>query len=263
LPSFDDVLQKLGLEAGVPDAVAPAGTNLFGPEPAPDEPTDSASFSVVNGVSLDVRLGFVVGSVIIDNNTSAFMNAPDATKDGTGRWVGPGQPGAFPILGHISRARINWSAPPGKSQPAPVPTEAAQVTFFAAAVPPGFGSAAPGGTTRGVAFPSLSRANGVYTFDVPAQSFARGIIVYMAVTGGAGTVTLDLRQADLTLNVIGGPQVTSNAIPVGSGVIISIYPGITPLANFNASVVLGQSPRITVTVAGGPATFAVEYDLAP
>ena len=126
--------------------VPPDRTPYYGNPPGDIEGTQS--FGVPVGQLLDTRLSFVAGSVMIDNNTSQYINVPDATKDGTGRWIGPGQGGAFPILGHISRARINWSAPPGKNQPAGLPNEQAQVVFTAYVVPPGFGFAAPSQQTQ-------------------------------------------------------------------------------------------------------------------
>lgn len=144
---IDDLLLELGLIRASPGISVPAGHDaFFGHESGDTE--GSQSFSVSNGLPLDQRTSFVVGSVIVDNNTSAWINIPDATKDGTGRFVGPGQGASFPILGHISRARINWIAPPGKIQPIPIAGEQAQVIFLASAVPPGFGFAAPVPTLR-------------------------------------------------------------------------------------------------------------------
>lgn len=139
---WDQLLEQIiGPEPGPAIAIPPGHAPYVGQEAQDTEGTQS--FTVPNGTPLDQRTSFVVGSCIVDNNTSAWINIPDATKDGTGRFVGPGQGASFPILGHISRARVNWLAPPGKVQPAIVATEQAQVIFLAAAVPPGFGFAAP------------------------------------------------------------------------------------------------------------------------
>lgn len=140
--SLEKLLRHLGINPGDVAIDVPSGTTPFYGVPGQDT-EGSQSFAVTNGANLDQRTSFVVGSVIVDNNTSAWISIPDATKDGTGRYVGPGLGGAFPILGHISRARVNWSAPPGKQQPAAIATEQAQVIFLASPVPPGFGFAAP------------------------------------------------------------------------------------------------------------------------
>lgn len=188
---LDDILQNLGLEPGPVDIVLPAGTSGFAPVASPDT-EGTSSFSVAAGTQLDTRLSFAAGSVVIDNNTSAYINVPDATKDGTGRWVPPGFPAAMPILGHISRARINWTAPPGKVQPAFIAGESAQVTFFAAAVPPGFGVAAPAPIIAVQDIPSLAKANTVLGFNSLAGPFSDAYIMgwNLWVTNGAAAAQI-------------------------------------------------------------------------
>lgn len=140
--SLEKLLRQLGINPGDIAVDVPVGSVPFYGHPIGDT-EGSQSFSVANGTNLDQRTSFVVGSVIVDNSTSSYLNVPDATKDGVGRWVPPGTGAAMPILGHISRARINWTAPPSKNQIAPVAGESAQVIFLATAIPPGFGIAAP------------------------------------------------------------------------------------------------------------------------
>ena len=102
---------------------------------------DTQSFYVVNGVNLTEQLSFVPRSVIVDNNTSAWLLVPDATTDGLGRFVGPGQPAAFPLFGTTHRAQIVWQAPANRSQPPAIAAERAVITFSASPVPLGFGQA--------------------------------------------------------------------------------------------------------------------------
>lgn len=113
------------------------------------------------------------------------------------------------------------------------------------------------------AFPSLSRAAGTYTFDVPAQFLAKGIIVYSAVTAGTGTVTFAIQDRDANVGVTSNSYVTSAAIASGSGNILRMYPGLTTLANFDVQGVLGPTPRIVAVVSTNPATFATDYALLP
>lgn len=255
------VLQQLGLRR-IPGFDLPPGLVPFYGEPGTDT-EGTQSFSVPNGSLLDQRLSFRPGSVVIDNNTSAYLNVPDATKDGVGRWVPPGYPAALPLLGSVSRARINWSAPPNKVQPLVVPTEVAQVVFAASQTPIGLGVASPQSAQgRATAFPSLSRAAGTYTFIPPNLLGIKGMIVFLAVTGGTGTATLSIRDSDTTL--VGGTTatwVTSLAIANPGGVELLAYPGIPATANASANTVLGQTPSIVVVVATAATTFQVDYDL--
>lgn len=241
---------------------APAGHGLFvGNEYRDTEGTQS--FTVASGKELDVPLGFVCGSVIIDNNTSAYINIPDATKDGTGRFIGPGQGGAFPILGHISRARIKWVAPGGRTQPAFVAGEQAVVVFAAAGVPPGFGFASPVGTPAGVeAFPLLDRAGpATYTFDIPTQTAFRGIVVFLLITGGAGTMILHIADRDPITGIVNDELVSASLSTSSSR--MALYPGVATLANLTGNMVITPNVRLSAVLSGGDVIFQVAYYLIP
>jgi hypothetical protein len=110
---------------------------------------DTKAYNVFNGVPLNESLpgAFWARSVIIDNRTSAYLKIPSA-----GRWVDPGLGAAFAIPA-TQVATVEWTAPPGKVQPAPVATEAAQVSFFSDAIPPGFGITSTQPIASGVAGP--------------------------------------------------------------------------------------------------------------
>jgi hypothetical protein len=262
VPSLDDILQGLGLEPGPPQVAAPPDRRLYAPPHEADDPANSQSFSVFNGVDLDAPLGFVAGSVAVDNNTSAYMNILDASKDGTGRWVPPGQGAAMPLLGHISRARIKWTAPPGRAQSAPIATEKAQVTFFASPIPLGFGISSPAAISRQNAFPSLSRAPATYNFDVPAQMAAKGVMVYINYIGGAGGLVVSVVATDGSGNESGAflssVRIAATAVTI---TVLRIYPGLAVTANFTASDLIGQTPRIKCVVDTANVQFKVDYDL--
>jgi hypothetical protein len=101
---------------------------------APKIQRNSIPFSQPNGSPLNANLGFVAHSVIIDNRTSSYLYIPPAN-----RWVDPGLGAAFAFPGVAGGLLIDWTAPPGKTQIAAIPTEQAQVTYFSDPVPPGFG----------------------------------------------------------------------------------------------------------------------------
>lgn len=261
---MDNVLEGLGLK-NQPRIAIPAGSSLYDPPHQEDDPSNSQSFSLASGTPLDAPLGFVAGSVMVDNNSSAYLNIVDATGNGTGRWVPPGKPAAFPILGHISRARVLWTAPPGKLQPAFVPGEEAQLTFMASPLPLGSGIAQDVPPILGasaVAFPALSRAVGIYRFDVPEQHFARGIVIYLANQGGAGSVGVGYHEVDATTGVDNNILSSVN-IAAGATTTIKVYPGIAVVANQTASNAIVAVPRIVMAVITGPCTCVCSYVLLP
>lgn len=100
------------------------------------DPSNVAYFNQANGTNLSKDLAFIGGSVVVDNNTSAYLHFPDAGDGSTGRYVGPGLPAALPLLNPKRIATVRWEAPPGKVQPAAIATEKAQIVFFRAPVPP-------------------------------------------------------------------------------------------------------------------------------
>lgn len=97
----------------------------------------SSGFSVKNGTRLASPAGFLARSATIDNNTSAYCYHPDS-----GLYVPPGTGRSVSFEGTRS-ARLEWKAPPGKTQPAAITTEEAQITFFSISTPPFSGAAAP------------------------------------------------------------------------------------------------------------------------
>jgi hypothetical protein len=260
----DNVLEGLGLK-NQPRIAIPAGSSLYDPPHQEDDPSNSQSFSLASGTPLDSPVGFVVGSVLVDNNTSAFLTIVDATADGIGRSVPPGTGAALPILGHISRARAVWTAPPGKVQPPFIAGEAAQLTFLASPVPLGFGlaqSVPPVLGASAVAFPALSRAVGTYTFDVPEQHFARGMVIFLANQGGAGSVGVGYHERDATTGVDNNILSSVN-IAAGGTTTIKIYPGIVDVANQTANNAIVAVPRIVMAVITGPCICVCSYVLLP
>lgn len=203
--ALDDFLQRVGLERPVPVAV-PDGLQAFGPPiVGDDDGTESFSISLPAGTNLDERLGFHVGSVVVDNNASAFLNVLDATKDGTGRWVGPGQPGQMPLVNGISRARIAWTAPPGKVQPAFVAGEAAQITFFGSKVPPGIGQAVPQPIIAVQHLGSLAQTNVALGFNASDGPFSDAYLMgwNFFVSNGAAQAQVKVAiRGDSSLTVI-------------------------------------------------------------
>jgi hypothetical protein len=256
----DQVRQALGLER-VPAILVPDGTQPFYGAPGEDS-EGSQSFTVPNGVALDGRVSFPVGSCIVDNNTSAYANIPDATKDGTGRWVPPGTGAAIPILGNISRARINWSAPPGRTQPTAVATEVLQAVFLAAKSPPGFGISTPTATSKATAFAGGTlQAIGTYSFTLAAQTTAKGIIVYLKNNAGAGSAAVTL-FAHETITGFDATLIAGTAISAGNTQALNCYPGLTSGTGITNSII-GQTPRISVVVTVGTCDFTVTYELIP
>lgn len=201
MAGLDDVLREFGLAPPAPTVDVPTGQRLYAPQSEPDVGA-TQSFAVISGTPLDQRLGFQVGSVVVDNNTSTYLNIPDATKDGTGRYVPPGSGAAMPILGHISRARINWTAPPGKNQPSFVAGESAQVIFFASPMPPGLGLASPSSATMPWISPNRlpvninANVNGTQIL-VPALAGQIVYVFYLSVAFLAAA-TADLTFQDTT-----------------------------------------------------------------
>jgi hypothetical protein len=256
---LDDLITQVIGPAPVADVAVPAGHHLFQPEHTVDT-EGSQSFSVVSGTALDQRLSFEAGSVVVDNNTSVFINVPDATKDGTGRFIPPGVGWSGPILGHISRARINWAAPPGKAQPPVIAGEQAQVIFFAAKVPPGFGFAAPIPTVRwninnlpadGVqatvtkaAAPGVTHiGDSAWLHWVNDSAAAAGVLASAKIIDGVSGSTAYLMQI---LFCLGGTG-TSEGPPLGPGLNYRGTPGNAMTAEFSAGVAL---TRQSVSLSG-------------
>jgi hypothetical protein len=230
-----------------------------------DDPATFRGFSVVNGTPLNSPLDFHPAAAVVDNNTSAYLALPDAVDGVNARWVAPGQPAIIPLLNRNNVARVQWTAPPNKTQPTAVVTERATVIFYRNPNPFGLGTptavSAPG---RATAFASASRGIGTYTFIPPNLTGIKGMIVYLAVTGGGGSVAVNILNSDTTL--VGGNTVTwvsSLAIASGSGVQILAYPGLPATANASANTILGQTPTISAVVTVAAATFQVDYDLLP
>jgi len=202
---WDDLLeQALGPTPRAGVALPPGHEPFVGHEVADTEGTQS--FTLAAGTSLDIRTSFIIGSVIVDNNTSQWINIPDATKDGTGRFVPPGGGGAIPILGHISRARANFAAPGGRTQPAVVAGQSATLIFLAAAIPPGFGIAVPTPPPRW----ALIGVPAVGTGASVTKAAATGVV--HVADAFAGTMF-----ANAVLAAVFAASVTVRDGPVGTG----------------------------------------------
>jgi hypothetical protein len=203
-------------------------------------------------------IAFFPAAVGVDNPTPFYVHF---TSAGFGAWVRPYTSGAV-VLSPAKDRTIFVSTkdvPGGGVVPPPTTLVASCLAFEDPQAPsPGY----PLGASV-AACTSLSRANGTYNFDVPAQSFAKGLILYSFVSAGAGTVTFAIQDRDAAVGVTSNSYVTSAAIPVGSGNILRLYPGLTPLVNFDVSGIIGQTPRIVAVVGGGATTFATDYALVP
>jgi len=169
---------------------------------------------------------------------------------------GKGQQGSVSVSSEID-PRLVLTVTSGAGQ-----SGAVQVVAFPSALPQ-TALAAPLG--RAILFPSLSRAPGTYVATLPNTNGAKGLIAYLAVTGGTGTVTMTIQNSAGQTMAGGGTDslLATTAIAVGAGGNLYLYPGGKAVANLSDNFPLGQTPLIQIVVATAATTCEVDYDLLP
>lgn len=120
----------------------------------------------------------------------------------------------------------------------------------------------------GVLFPSLSRtvAGGPYTTDERFNPNCKGIRLFIVNDGAGGstaTVKIQVKDpvSDTFIDLAGA---TSAAIGASTGTIVTIYPGLTGIADAAGVTInqhLGCAWRavLTIAVATGTASVGAEY----
>lgn len=103
------------------------------------------------------------------------------------------------------------------------------------------------------------------TFDVPEIVNALGAILYWKITHlPGGTIDFTISQHDANT---GADQVVadSGAIAAGGTGTLAVYPGLLVSAGVSANQVVGHTPRVTITPAGGAnsAGMIVWLDILP
>lgn len=117
---------------------------------------------------------------------------------------------------------------------------------------------------NGVIFPSAARAAATYTSDPIHNPGHLGVRLFISVTddGAAGTVTAEIQVkdpvSDLWERLTG--CVTTALTETGSPHTLTVYPGITVVANIDLSNVLGSHWRVVAVVAANDTTFSIGAD---
>lgn len=208
-------------------------------------------------------VGFIPKSVGVDTLTAGFfVHFPDG---GFGAWVNPYVSGAMvPAPTSNQSFRVSAIDTPSGIAASAAAKGAAYGMVFEDFQPPNPG--VPGGVAAaGIAFPSLSRAPGTYTFIPPVVQGYHGIIMILNVNGGTGTVQLTIFIQD---SQPGGTGLAP-AVLIGSAVAnpnnytLTVYPGIQVVANAQASGVIIPYLNLQATVATAAATFQADYYLIP
>lgn len=112
----------------------------------------------------------------------------------------------------------------------------------------------PIGAALGVIFPSASRTAAAYTSQEFVNQGARGIRIFTTNDGGAGTSTATVKvQVKMpgTSNWTDLAGATTAALGVVTGSIITIYPGLTGIADAAGVTInqhLGDSWRLVLTI---------------
>jgi hypothetical protein len=216
--SARDVLTALGL-TNDPGAVSvsPGYAPYTG---APETAGSPQSFPVSAGQDLDQPLSFIPGSVVIDNNTDSYLEVVDAMTDGGSRWLSAGQGGSFPLFTSSPRARLKWTAPPGKIQSPPTAGQVAQATFWPIGAPAGLGFAAPSVSISVRDIATLSGgnlANGFNSTDGPfSDLYIMGWNLWIANGAAAAQVSVAVKGDQSNLIVpFGDMMALANGISSG------------------------------------------------
>jgi hypothetical protein len=121
--------------------------------------------------------------------------------------------------------------------------------------------ATSGSQVAGVIFPSLSRTNATYNSGEMFNPDAKGLRLYIDLTnvGGAGTVTVTVESRDpVTDNwVTLDAGITTTALAAVATTTLTIYPGVTVVANKIFSAVVATAVRVKAVVGVNAVTFSI------
>jgi hypothetical protein len=121
--------------------------------------------------------------------------------------------------------------------------------------------ASSGSQIEGVIFPSLSRTNATYNSGEMFNPDAKGLRLYIDLTsvGGAGTVTVTVETRDpVTDNWVSlDATITTTALAAVATTTLTIYPGVTVVANKIFSAVVGTACRVKAVVGANAVTFSI------
>ena len=121
----------------------------------------------------------------------------------------------------------------------------------------------------GILFPTLARthtggvaSDGVYATDAINNPGARGVRIFSVVADGSGTVVIKIQVqdpgSDLWVDLAGAA--TAALDNQTTGIIITVYPGLTGIADSTGVTInqhLGPVWRLVATVATAAETFSV------
>lgn len=206
-------------------------------------------------------IGFVPRSIGVDTLTAGFfVHFPDG---GFGAWVNPYVTGAIvPAPGANQNIRVSAVDTPSGAAAAATATGAAYGLVFEdfQAPDPGISS---GAAASGTAFPLADRqlAGSPYNFDVPTLAGFAGIVCFLKITGGTGTMTLTIADRDPVTGIANAELVSASLST--SNTRLALYPGVSPVANLTGSMVITPNVRLTATLSGGDVIFQATYNLIP
>jgi hypothetical protein len=132
---------------------------------------------------------------------------------------------------------------------------------------PGPSTATPSSTNTpdGVIFKSLSRAQAAYNSDEIYNASCKGIRLYIANDAAGGSTATAKIQVRIpsTSTWVDLPNATSSAVGSSTGTVVTIYPGLTGIADAAGSMInqhLGPSFRVVLTIGVATGTSAVYAD---
>lgn len=131
-------------------------------------------------------------------------------------------------------------------------------------VPSPFSSTASGGP-NGVIFVSASRVQAAYTSDEMFNAGAKGVRIYTAndaAGGSTATVKIQVRapNSDVWIDLAGA---TTAALGSGTGFLLTVYPGLTGIADAAGVTInqhLGPIWRLVMTIGVATGTSSVGAD---
>lgn len=137
------------------------------------------------------------------------------------------------------------------NKPVPAPRPSAQV-------------ASSSNTPDGNIFPTASRAAATYNSDEIFNPGARGVRLFVVNDGAGGsTATAKIQVRDpYTDTWIDLPGATTAALGATTGSILTVYPGVTGIADAGGNVNqhLGPAWRVTLTIAVATGSSSVSAD---
>lgn len=119
--------------------------------------------------------------------------------------------------------------------------------------------------TSGIIFPSASRAQGTYTSDEIFNPWCRGVRLYIANDAAGGSTVVAKIQvrapnSDVWIDLT---NATSGTVNSSTGTIVTIYPGLTGIADAAGSMInqhLGPCWRVHMTIGTATGTSSVGAD---